>query len=306
MLLHNDKEKFIESIEATSIYYKISRSLVEKDYYVTLILKTLNSKIPGLLFKGGTSLAKCYKIINRFSEDIDLTLDNDHFSQSKKKSANKAIIEVCDELGFKLMNREFLEKHSHSNYNVYNIEYPILFPSSAVKPFLKVEMVFIQKAYPDELQQAESYIGSWLISNGNNDLAAELEMMSFDIRVQSLERTLVDKVFAICDYYLRNETERNSRHIYDISCILTKVELNEKLRPLIDSVREDRKVNKKCVSAQDEANVSALLKEIIETDFFKNDYTDSTEKLLIKHVSYVEALKSLNIIIDSHLFDKVH
>ena len=166
-MLHKDKEKFVEAIQAASIYHGMPASLIEKDYYVTLLLKMLNDKIPGLLFKGGTSLAKCYKIIDRFSEDIDLTLDNEHFSQSKKRNANKAVIEVCDELGFGLTNREFVEKHSHGNYNVYNIEYPILFPSSDIKPFLKVEMVFIQKAYPDETQQADSYIGSWLTDNGN-------------------------------------------------------------------------------------------------------------------------------------------
>ena len=304
MLLHKDKEKFVEAIQAASIYHGISASLVEKDYYVTLLLKMLNGKIPGLLFKGGTSLAKCYKIIDRFSEDIDLTLDNNHFSQSKKRNANKAVIEVCDELGFILSNREFVEKHSHGNYNVYNIEYPILFPSNDIKPFLKVEMVFIQKAYPHEMQQADSYIGSWLTGNGNTDLAAQFELLPFDVRVQVLERTLVDKVFAVCDYYLRNETERNSRHVYDISRILTKVELNERLRPLIDSVREDRKPNKTCVSAQDGANVPALLKEIIEKDFFKKDYNASTEKLLIKPVHYNDALKSLSAVIDSRLFDR--
>ena len=117
-----------------------------------------------------------------------------------------------------------------------------------------------------------------------------------------MDRTLVDKVFAVCDYYLRNETERNSRHIYDISRILTKVELKERLRPLIDSVREDRKPNKTCVSAQDGANVPALLQEIIDKEFFKKDYNDSTEKLLIKPVHYNEAINALDEIIGSGLF----
>ena len=207
-------------------------------------------------------------------------------------------------IGFRTHEQRICGKHSHGNYNVYNIEYPILFPSNDIKPFLKVEMVFIQRAYPDETQRADSYIGSWLTDNGDPNLAAQFELLPFDIRVQALERTLVDKVFAICDYYLRNETERNSRHIYDISRILTKVELNERLRPLIDSVREDRKPNKTCVSAQDGANVPALLREIIDKDFFKKDYNASTEKLLIKPVHYADALKSLSAVIDSRLFDR--
>ncbi len=296
MKLHNDKQAFSDTILSVSRELNIVPALIEKDYYVTLLLKALRDKIPGLLFKGGTSLSKCHKIIDRFSEDIDLTLDNDHYSQSKKRKANKAVIEACDELGFTVANREFVEKHSHGNYNVYNIEYPILFPSNDIKPYLKVEMVFIQKAFPDEIKPADSYIGSWLINNGNSDAAGQFDLLPFQIRVQSLERTLVDKVFAICDYYLRDEESRNSRHIYDISRILTKVEINNKLKTLVESVREVRKPNKTSLSAQDGVNVPELLKKIVDSEFFKKDYINSTEKLLIKPVKYDEAIKSLEIV----------
>ena len=304
MILHKNKDIFIEAIQATSVYYNIPAPLVEKDYFVTLLLKKLNIRIPGLLFKGGTSLAKCHKIIDRFSEDIDLTLDSRHFSQSKKRNANKTIIEVCDESELALINREQVEKHSHGNYNIYHIAYPIVFQSDDIKPFLKAEMVFIQKAYPDEMKSADSYIGYWMMEKGYSDLAANFEMLPFEIRVQALERTLVDKVFAICDYYLHSETERNSRHVYDISRLLTKVELNEELKVLIKSVREERKPNKTCISAQDGADVSALLREIVDKDFFKKDYLDNTEKLMIKPVHYEEAIKALEMIIESRLFDR--
>lgn len=304
MKLHSNKEDFRELIQATSEHFGIDAGLIEKDYFVTLFLKNASERIPGLVFKGGTSLSKCHKIIDRFSEDVDLTLDTEHFSQSKKRQANKTIIEICDELGFSLSNREIVEKHSHANYNVYNAEYPILYPSDSIRPELKIEMVFIQKTYPDVDSRANSYIGEYLKDIGREDIINVYNLSSFPIRVQALERTLVDKVFAVCDYYLRNETSRNSRHIYDISRILTKVELNEGLRPLIDSVREDRKPNKTCVSAQDGANVPALLQEIIDKDFFKKDYDDSTEKLLIKPVHYDDALKSLSAVVDSRLFDR--
>ena len=302
MKLHNDKQAFSDTILSVSRELNIVPALIEKDYYVTLLLKALKNKIPGLLFKGGTSLSKCHKIIDRFSEDIDLTLDSEHYSQSRKRKANKAVIEACDELGFTLANREFVEKHSHGNYNVYNIEYPILFPSNDIKPYLKVEMVFIQKAFPDEIKFADSYLGSWLINNGNSGAAEQFDLLPFQIRVQSLERTLVDKVFALCDYYLRDEESRNSRHIYDISRILTKVKINDELKTLVGSVREVRKPNKTSLSAQDGVNVPELLKKIVDSGFFKKDYENSTEKLLIKPVRYGDAIKSLETIIDSGLF----
>ena len=305
MMLHNDKETFIDLVKSTADNSGIAPAMIEKDYYVTLILNTLNQQVPGLLFKGGTSLAKCYDVIERFSEDVDLTLDKEHYTQGQKRDANKAVIEVCDKLGLNIANREEVEMHSHGNFNQYSIEYPIAFPSNDITPYVKVEMVFLQRAYPDEKQKANSYIGSYLESTGNQAVAKQYDLTQFDISTQTLERTFVDKVFAVCDYYCHDMTHRNSRHIYDLSCLLTRVDLNsDKMVSLIDDVREDRKHNKLCISAQDGVDVPSLLKEIIDTDFYKKDYEESTSKLLMKPVPYEESIKSLQTIIDSRLFER--
>lgn len=84
MNLHENKEDFTEAVQAVSRGLNISPALVEKDYYVTLVLKRLNEELSGLIFKGGTSLSKCHKAINRFSEDIDLTLDSEHLITRRK------------------------------------------------------------------------------------------------------------------------------------------------------------------------------------------------------------------------------
>ena len=63
MKLHNNKENFIEVIQIVSRSLNISPSLIEKDYYVTMILKSINDEVSGLIFKGGTSLSKYHKAI---------------------------------------------------------------------------------------------------------------------------------------------------------------------------------------------------------------------------------------------------
>ena len=73
--LHNDKEKFYEAMMYTHNQTNFPYEVLEKDYYVTMLLKLLSDKIPYIVFKGGTSLSKCYKVIKRFSEDIDITID---------------------------------------------------------------------------------------------------------------------------------------------------------------------------------------------------------------------------------------
>lgn len=85
-MLHNDTETFEQLILRTSEYTGIKPEIVEKDYYVTLFLQELVKKIPDIVFKGGTSLSKCYRLIERFSEDIDLNILADTKpSESKRK-----------------------------------------------------------------------------------------------------------------------------------------------------------------------------------------------------------------------------
>ena len=74
--------------------YGGSLEIVEKDFWVTLMLDYLFHKSTFkdyFIFKGGTSISKCYNIINRFSEDIDIILrwdllTNDNPNQERSKT----------------------------------------------------------------------------------------------------------------------------------------------------------------------------------------------------------------------------
>ena len=303
MQLHKDKERFHDAIMAASAKFGFEPTLIEKDYFVTLFLKRATERINGLVFKGGTSLSKCYKLIDRFSEDVDLTLDAEHFTQGRKRNSIKELIAVCDDLELILLNREKIELHTHGNFNRFEIQYPIKFQSDDVKSELIVEMTYIQKSYPSEESEASSYIGDFLKEAGSSTILAEYGLEPFCVQVQALQRTLIDKVFALCDYYLSGDTERNSRHIYDIAKLLTKVNaFDGTLQVLVSNVRNDRKRNRTCLSAQDGVDVPEVLKSIINTEFFKKDYDETTLKLLSKPISYEDAIKSLQTVIDSEIF----
>ena len=69
MYLHKDDKELLRDIIVTvSERTGIDESIVEKDYYVTMILKELVQRNPNVVFKGGTSLSKAYHVIDRFSE----------------------------------------------------------------------------------------------------------------------------------------------------------------------------------------------------------------------------------------------
>ena len=76
MRLHENANDFRDFITFASAELDIADVLIEKDYWVTFSLKNLvNSKYAkSVVFKGGTSLSKAHKIIQRFSEDIDLAV----------------------------------------------------------------------------------------------------------------------------------------------------------------------------------------------------------------------------------------
>lgn len=302
MNLHKNKEDFIEAVQAVSRGLNISLALVEKDYYVTLVLKRLNEELSGLIFKGGTSLSKCHKAINRFSEDIDLTLDSEHLTEGQRKIVKPTIVKICEELGLTINNLE--NTRSRRDYNCYQISYPLLFENDEIDPIIKAETVFIQECYPDEVKQADSLIGEWLKTNGFTKQAEEYGLLSFDIHVQTMERTLVDKVFALCDYMLLGDMQKHSRHIYDIYQLLGRVELNDEFRTLVHRVREDRKYHSLCVSAQNNADIPTLLEQVIETECYKKDYEEHTRTMLYSPCNYEEAIIGLKKIIDSGVFGK--
>lgn len=301
MILHENKEAFGQAISAASRYYHTSPDLIEKDYYVTLVLKSLSEKVDGLIFKGGTSLSKCYKIIDRFSEDLDLTLSPEKQSQGQRKKFKYTIVELCAQLGLTLKNQE--QTHSRRNYNRYEIEFPIIYPSYKAKHELLVETVFIQKSYPVEKKTVNSLIGEWLAVAGNDSAIKAYDLLPFEVTVQKMDRTFVDKVFAVCDYYMDNKPTRNSRHIYDLYKLSSVINLDENLKLLVKSVREERKKGVKSYSAQDGVNVTAILKEIAESKFYELDYNAVTLALLSKEVPYAEAVTAIDRIIKCGIFD---
>lgn len=305
MRLDENKKDFLKFINDTSINTGFSDYLIEKDYFVTLILNEANKQIKGLVFKGGTSLSKCHKIIDRFSEDIDLSLNNEHFSQKYKRNSIKQMVKVIENLDLILLNKEQILLHIHGAYNCFRIEYPSNYSSDFNKPIILLELVYIERTYPTEIKEATSYIGEFLINNNYKDIVDKYELEPFKIEVQRLERTLVDKVFAICDYYVLKKERRNSRHIYDIYKIIPKVDLeDENLKGFVEEIRTIRKKNKNCITAQDDIDINKILKEIVESNYYKNDFNKVTSLLLTKSIKYDEIITSINKIIESGIFSK--
>ena len=300
-MLHNDKDNFEQVILKVSSETGIEPAIIEKDYYVTLFLKRLVELQPNIIFKGGTSLSKCYKIINRFSEDIDLNIETmNKPTEGQRKKLKENIVSIIDEFGFVLENIENVK--SRRNYNKYIIDYPTVFPSSYLKERLLVETFVDIKAFPCERLQATSIIYDYLNDKGYHDLIAQYSLEPFELNVQVATRTFIDKLYALGDYYLDDTVQEHSRHIYDLYKLSDIVSLNADLKQLVSEVFEERKPIERCRSAKDGVDMNALLQEIIDKDVYKKDYEELTSKMLFEEVPYSTAIKTLQKIVDHKLF----
>ena len=223
MNLHDLKNEFYDLVKATSDYYKINEIYVEKDYYVFVLLKEINNNFPHVVFKGGTSLSKCYEIINRFSEDVDLSIDVNYLTPKYKRALKQAIVNSCVKLNIQISNLDNIR--SRRDFNRYEIFYNPKYLSKFILQKLLVETTYISKSYPIYEKDTKCFIYNYLLENNLIDIINKFELAPFEIKVQSLERTFVDKIFTICDSSLRSEIYRTSRHIYDLYKIYPKISI---------------------------------------------------------------------------------
>lgn len=298
--LHKNSELFLQAINIVSQEKNILPEIIEKDYYVTLILKFLSEKIPFIVFKGGTSLSKCHNIIKRFSEDIDIAIDTE-ISKSQKKNIKQSIIEVANFLELEITNID--ETRSRNNYNKYIFAYKSVLESE--NTFLKsgviLETSYITISFPTEKKEVSSFIGNMMKTEAP-DFIEKFGLENFYMKTQSIERTFIDKVFALCDYFLQNKIPSHSRHIYDIYKLLPRINFDENFYNLILDVREVRKTSPICVSSDEKYKITDLLKEIINKDTYKKDYENITEKILEEPVKYETSITALKKIIEKDIF----
>lgn len=301
MFLHNDKELFKDVIVATAVDQNRPVAIVEKDYYVTMILKLLAQVEPRCVFKGGTSLSKCHHVIERFSEDIDITFSDTLTQGQRRKLKNDTIDNISKVLDLPIVNWD--ETRSRRDYNCYMFDYEPI-EGEVEKSLLagvKMEVALGSIAFPTVKMPLDSYVYQYL-SKENIEIIREFGLEPFEMTLQSLERTFADKVFAICDYYMEGKVKRHSRHIYDLYMLLPKISLDAEYKELVSEIRKHRAKMSICPSAQPEVNVSEVLKEIIDKEIYKADYKEITTYFQNQPLEYEKAISVLKTILDSGVF----
>lgn len=210
----------------------IRNDILEKDYYVCLVLKDLSKKQDKLqaYFKGGTAIYKILDHMNRFSEDIDLTVKvNDNESNNSNRMRLKNSVIGYKIQGLELDKEETIDKKgSITSFYKYDSLFSMneLFKSEKIQ----IESTSFTVSEPISTYTIEPLIYKYALDNEKKILKEEYDISEFNIEIIKLERIFVDKIFATEFYFERNMYEDVSKHLYDISIMIKNDDIKKMLK----------------------------------------------------------------------------
>lgn len=308
VFLHTDKTRFMNVINQTSALSGIDRSYIEKDYYVFMLLKLIRFYDDQVMFKGGTSLSRGWGILPRFSEDIDLNLlpevpSTDSTRQRFARAAYQALLDM----GF---NYDKTKMYSRREYNTFIQPYSPIFGNNALASDLKIETMANKKGkilnatYTPRI--ISNYIWDAMSSNHKYaEILTNFGLNPFEINVQNMDVTFVEKVISLTNNYIRGNYFRLSRHLYDIFYMWNCGNLkNFDLRYTMEETKRHLLERQNDVCLRQNIPASVILRKALYSDFYRNDFYTVTTGM--KHnqndgVTYEMCKDTLLGIIDTQL-----
>lgn len=240
LLLKDSDKKVYFDVVANEL--DVTPQLIEKDFWVCWILKILFSLPESgthLTFKGGTSLSKCYNVIKRFSEDIDVSIERSFLTSQEsiepdRKQSNKenqrrldSLKQACQEkiayviipelkhkIGAALLTIgkwEIKLDPDDSDKQTILFTYPSTIDNSMnnyIQPVVKIELGARSDHWPVEVMSVKPYVSS---------ASGKVTIEGTQVRVLGAERTFWEKatILHAIGYGSKLRT-RMSRHYYDV------------------------------------------------------------------------------------------
>lgn len=224
----------------------IGAKALEKDWWVTLVLKALfQSAYAGhLVFKGGTSLSKGYKLINRFSEDIDLALSCETLGMQYEEDPTRSYISRLRRKGFAFATTTLIEELSKQlkalgvPESIITIEFQPTpanqTPADPVTLYVKYKSLYDPSKYIADQVKIEVSVRSLSLPFTTKTIQSLLteffpnkayEETPFEISIVEPRKTFLEKAFLLHEEFSKKDkatirTERMSRHLYDLVAMM--------------------------------------------------------------------------------------
>ncbi|MCM5529447.1 nucleotidyl transferase AbiEii/AbiGii toxin family protein [Parasegetibacter sp. NRK P23] len=231
MKLHENEELFRQAIQFTAQDIGIPEIFIEKDYWVTFALFSIfKSKIgDDAVFKGGTSLLKCFGAIKRFSEDIDLVVlrregESNNRLNAKIKMIGDAVSNVLPEVDLpnvtvKMgMNR----KTAHEYKKKFAGDY------GHVRDKIIIEATWLGYFEPYAEMPITSFVYEMMVRGGQHELIKEYDLFPFMGKVLLPTRTICEKIMSLVRFSYGTQPledlKLKVRHAYDLHQLLQVTE----------------------------------------------------------------------------------
>lgn len=261
-LSQEDKLKILEQLSDS---IKLDKASIEKDWWVTMVLRALFASefAPHLSFKGGTSLSKCFHLVNRFSEDVDIAVNREFLGFGGELSKTQ----VSDRLRRASCSfvRETLTKELEKQLLALGIEKSDFEVKVNVTNITTTDPEIIEVHYKSVLSDL-SYVQNKVLveisGRSMNEPVEQVEICSmiaenlpnapysdkpFILTVVSPKRTFLEKACLLHEEFTQSTREirshRMTRHIYDLERMMDTDIAKEALqdKELYKAVIEHRK-----------------------------------------------------------------
>lgn len=312
MKLHQNIPLFRDAVRVTAQQMNIPPEFVEKDYWVTYALFTIFNNDVGkdTVFKGGTALSKCYNMIERFSEDIDLVVlrregETDSKLKSKLKTVSTVVETVLSEVAIEGITHKMgmNRKTAHAYSKEFKGDY------GQVRDVIILESTWLGYYEPYTTKSIVSFVGQMMLDNKQADIAKENGLLPFNLLALEPIRTICEKIMSLVRFsYGENpmdDLKKKIRHTYDLHQLLKQEEFYKFFQSIAfdemllkvanDDVASFRNNNKWLIHHPNEAlifknleNVWSELKTIYNGDFKNLVYGE-----LPKEEAILETLKMI-------------
>ncbi|MGE0631194.1 MAG: nucleotidyl transferase AbiEii/AbiGii toxin family protein [Pseudobdellovibrionaceae bacterium] len=322
-----EKQSFLK--KASEISNK-SETILEKDFWVCWVLERLFSISElkdHLTFKGGTSLSKVYGVIERFSEDIDISIEKEYLGftgdkdpeklgTKKRNEVLKELSEACKTFVRTELSESLRKKFSQNllapddwklevdsddpDEQTILFYYPESTPTKSeyIRPSVKIEVGASSEHWPVSQKQVQSYL--------KQTLPGSLKERTIEIKVLNIERTFWEKA-TILHMYAHFPSEktvpiRQSRHYYDFFCLLKSPhkEASIKLIDLLERVAQHKAIYFRAGWANYDSARKGTLK-LLPSENVLSEMADDYKKM--SEMFFVDAPKWKQIIEEISAFE---
>jgi hypothetical protein len=229
MKLHENISLYKDAIRYTAQQMNLLPEYIEKDYWVTFALFSIFKNEIGkvTVFKGGTALSKCFGLIQRFSEDIDLVVlrnesETSNQLKNKIKKISNCVSDVLPEIEIEGITNKvgMIRKTAHN--------YPRTFTGhfGQVRDIIIVETTWLGNFEPYTRANVSSFIYEMMLQRNESTLIDEFGLNPFEVFVLNMKRTLCEKIMSLVRFsqtqYPIVDLRNKIRHIYDIHMMLNE------------------------------------------------------------------------------------